>query len=90
MRDMPKKPWFSFHLPNYTHPDSQPERLFDRVVEQARAAEAAGFSQVTVMDHLYQIGGVGQVDEPMLEGGPSSTPSRVRRKPSGLGPRSAA
>ena len=65
---MPNKPWFSFHLPNYTHPDTRPEKLFDRVVEQAHAAEAAGFRQVTVMDHLYQIGGVGNVDEPMLEG----------------------
>ena len=62
------KPWFSYHLPNYTHPDARPEQLFDRVVEQAKTAEESGFRQVTVMDHLYQIGGVGQVDEPMLEG----------------------
>jgi len=60
--------WFGFHLPSYTHPDVPPERLFDRVVEQAKAAEEAGFGLVTVMDHLYQIQGVGQVDEPMLEG----------------------
>ncbi len=62
------KPWFSFHLPNYTHPGTPPAQLFDRVIEQARAAEDAGFAQVTVMDHLYQIPGVGEVDEPMLEG----------------------
>jgi F420-dependent oxidoreductase-like protein len=60
-------PWFGLHLPNYTFPDTPPERLFDRVVEQARAAEAAGFSLVTVMDHLYQIRGVGVETEPMLE-----------------------
>jgi F420-dependent oxidoreductase-like protein len=60
--------WFGFHLPSYTHPGTPPERLFDRVVEQAKAAEEAGFELVTVMDHLYQIHGVGQVDEPMLEG----------------------
>jgi F420-dependent oxidoreductase-like protein len=60
--------WFGFHLPTYTHPDTAPEHLFDRVVEQAQAAEEAGFDLVTVMDHLYQIGGVGSVDEPMLEG----------------------
>jgi F420-dependent oxidoreductase-like protein len=60
--------WFGFHLPSYTHPDTAPERLFDRVVEQAKAAEDAGFGVVTVMDHLYQIPGVGQIDEPMLEG----------------------
>jgi F420-dependent oxidoreductase-like protein len=61
-------PWFGLHLPSYTFPDSPPERLFDRIVEQARAAEAAGFGLVTVMDHLYQIGGVGAEDDPMLEG----------------------
>jgi len=60
--------WFGLHLPTYTHPDTQPDRLFDRVVEQAKAAEEAGFAVVTVMDHLYQIPGVGQIDEPMLEG----------------------
>jgi F420-dependent oxidoreductase-like protein len=62
------KPWFGLHLPSYTHPDTPPAQLFDRVVEQAQAAEAAGFRLVTVMDHLYQIGGVGAIDEPMLEG----------------------
>ena len=34
--------WFGLHLPSYTFPDTPPERLFDRVVEQARAAEEAG------------------------------------------------
>jgi F420-dependent oxidoreductase-like protein len=62
------KPWFGLHLPSYTFPDTPPERLFDRTVQQAQAAEAAGFSLVTVMDHLYQIGGVGSATEPMLEG----------------------
>ncbi|HEV8403854.1 MAG TPA: TIGR03560 family F420-dependent LLM class oxidoreductase, partial [Candidatus Limnocylindrales bacterium] len=60
--------WFGFHLPSYTHPETPPERLFDRVVEQAKAAEAAGFDLVTVMDHLYQIQGIGGPEEPMLEG----------------------
>ena len=62
------KPWFGLHLPYYTFPDTLPERLFDRVVEQARAAEAAGFSLVTVMDHLNQIPGSGPQTDPMLEG----------------------
>ncbi len=63
-----RHPWFGLHLPSYSHPDVPPERLFDLVVEQARAAEAVGFELVTVMDHLYQIQGVGPVTEPMLEG----------------------
>jgi F420-dependent oxidoreductase-like protein len=61
------RPWFGLHLPNYTFADTPTEALFDRVVEQARAAEDAGFSLVTVMDHLYQIDGVGAVTDPMLE-----------------------
>jgi F420-dependent oxidoreductase-like protein len=60
--------WFGLHLPSYTHPDTPPEQLFDRVVEQAKAAEVAGFDVVTVMDHLYQIAGIGGPEEPMLEG----------------------
>jgi F420-dependent oxidoreductase-like protein len=60
-------PWFGLHLPNYTFPDTPPERILDRVAEQARTAEAAGFTLVTVMDHLYQISGVGPVTDPMLE-----------------------
>jgi F420-dependent oxidoreductase-like protein len=63
-----KKPWFGLHLPLYTYPGASSAQLFDRVVEQAQAAEANGFALVTVMDHLYQITGVGAEDEPMLEG----------------------
>ena len=62
------QPWFGYHLPLYTYPGASSAELFDRVVEQAHAAEQAGFSLVTVMDHLYQIAGVGAEDEPMLEG----------------------
>jgi F420-dependent oxidoreductase-like protein len=61
-------PWFGLHLPRYTFPDASPAQLFDSVVEQVQAAEGAGFSTVTVMDHLYQIPGVGPVTDPMLEG----------------------
>src|SRR4051794_6034064 len=62
------KPWFGLHLPLYTFPGTSSAQLFDRVVEQAHAAEANGFGLVTVMDHLYQITGVGAEEEPMLEG----------------------
>jgi F420-dependent oxidoreductase-like protein len=55
-------------MPNYTYADSSPAKLFDQVVAQAQAAENNGFSLVTVMDHLYQIGGVGPEDNAMLEG----------------------
>src|SRR3954471_3389503 len=61
------KPWFGLHLPLYTFPGTSSAQLFDRVVEQAQAAEANGFGLVTVMEHLYQITGVGGEEEPMLE-----------------------
>lgn len=54
-------------MPNFTFPDVPRERLFDRVIENAKAAERAGFDLVTVMDHFYQIGGIGPETEPMLE-----------------------
>ena len=54
-------------MPNYTFPGAAPEQLFDRVVEQAQAAEKAGFDLITVMDHFYQIRGIGPETEPMLE-----------------------
>src|SRR2546429_874927 len=59
--------FFGFHIPNFTFPGVPADKLFDRVVENARAAERAGFDLVTVMDHFYQIRGVGPETEPMLE-----------------------
>jgi F420-dependent oxidoreductase-like protein len=59
--------FFGFHMPNYTFSGNAKDGLFGRVVENARAAEAAGFDLVTVMDHFYQIRGVGPETEPMLE-----------------------
>ena len=54
-------------MPNFTFPGLPREGLFGRVVENAKAAEAAGFDLVTVMDHFYQIGPIGPETEPMLE-----------------------
>jgi F420-dependent oxidoreductase-like protein len=59
--------FFGFHIPNYTFPGGSADSIFDRVTEQAQAAEKAGFDMVTVMDHFYQIGGIGPETEPMLE-----------------------
>src|SRR5256886_10079966 len=59
--------FFGFHMPNFTFPGVPPDKLFDRVVENAKAAERAGFDLVTVMDHFYQIRGVGPETAPMLE-----------------------
>jgi F420-dependent oxidoreductase-like protein len=59
--------WFGYHIPNFTFPGVAPEDLFDHVAGLAKAAEDAGFSLVTVMDHLYQIRGIGPETDPMLE-----------------------
>jgi F420-dependent oxidoreductase-like protein len=61
-------PFFAYHMPNFSFPGVPSEERFDRVVALAQAAESAGFTAVTVMDHFYQIGGVGPESEPMLEG----------------------
>jgi F420-dependent oxidoreductase-like protein len=61
------RPFFGYHMPSFTFAGVPDEGLFDRVVELARSAEAAGFDLVTVMDHFYQIGPVGSEEEPMIE-----------------------
>jgi F420-dependent oxidoreductase-like protein len=58
---------FGYHMPNYTFPGVPDEHLFDQVVELAGAAESAGFDLVTVMDHFFQIRGLGPEEGPMLE-----------------------
>lgn len=60
-------PFFGYHMPNYSFLGVPREALFDHVVRLAQAAESAGFDAVTVMDHFYQIDGVGSEDQPMLE-----------------------
>jgi F420-dependent oxidoreductase-like protein len=54
-------------MPTFTFPGVPGDRLFDRVAENAKAAENAGFDLVTVMDHFYQIRGIGPETEPMME-----------------------
>jgi len=56
-----------YQIPNFTYPETRPEEIFDRVVAQARAAEVSGYDRVMVMDHFYQLPGIGAPDEPMFE-----------------------
>src|SRR5580658_3507335 len=65
---------FGLQIPSFTYGDSGPGDgdpegggLFERVASIATTAEAAGFDSVWVMDHLFQIPGIGDVDEPMFE-----------------------
>jgi F420-dependent oxidoreductase-like protein len=56
-----------YQIPNFTYPGEAGSNIFRNVVEQAKAAEAAGFDRVFVMDHFYQLPGLGAPHEPMLE-----------------------
>jgi F420-dependent oxidoreductase-like protein len=56
-----------YQIPNYTYPGVPVEDLFDTVAAQAREAETAGFDTVLVMDHFYQLPGIGAPENAMLE-----------------------
>ena len=52
-----------YQIPNFTYPAGT--NIFDSVVAQAKAAEDAGFDRVLVMDHFYQLPGIGAHTEPI-------------------------
>lgn len=54
-----------YQIPNFSYPASG--NIFDQVVAQAKAAEAAGFDRLFVMDHFYQLPGIGDPDAEMFE-----------------------
>ncbi|MEI7755618.1 MAG: LLM class F420-dependent oxidoreductase [Actinomycetota bacterium] len=56
-----------YQIPNFTIPGAAGAATFQNVVDQAKAAEAAGFDRVFVMDHFYQLPGLGAPSEPMFE-----------------------
>ena len=56
------------HLPNFTYPGVGREAEFDTIVDIATTAERSGFSSISLMDHLHQIGMVGPPENAMLEG----------------------
>ena len=54
------------HLANFTYAGGSAQ-LGPDLARIAREAEASGVARLTVMDHLWQIGGVGPVENDMLE-----------------------
>jgi F420-dependent oxidoreductase-like protein len=69
-------------IPNFSY-GTGVEELFPTVIAQAQEADAAGFDSVFVMDHFYQLPGLGTPDQPMLEaytalGGLATTTSNVQ------------
>jgi F420-dependent oxidoreductase-like protein len=55
-----------YQMPNFSYSGPVAE-LFPTVIAQAREAEDAGFDAAFVMDHFYQLPGIGTPDQPMLE-----------------------
>jgi F420-dependent oxidoreductase-like protein len=55
-----------YQIPNFSYPGG-PSAIAPTVITQAQEAEAAGFDAVFVMDHFYQLPGLGTPDQPMLE-----------------------
>ena len=53
-------------VPSFTYPGGTPV-IGSKLAEIARTADDAGFSSLWVMDHFFQIRGVGTAEEPMLE-----------------------
>ena len=55
-----------YQIPNFTYPGTAAD-IGPTVIAQAREAESSGFDTVLVMDHFYQLPGIGAPEEPMLE-----------------------
>jgi F420-dependent oxidoreductase-like protein len=69
-------------IPNFSYGTGVAE-IFPTVIAQAQEAEAAGYDSVFVMDHFYQLPGLGTPDQPMLEayttlGGLAAATERVQ------------
>src|SRR6476659_8537127 len=54
------------HIADFTW-DGGPAGLRSQLADVAQRAEAAGFDRVSVMDHVWQIGPIGPVENEMLE-----------------------
>jgi F420-dependent oxidoreductase-like protein len=61
---------FGLQIPSFTYADpgvGDGRALFEKVATIATTAETHGFDSVWVMDHLFQIPGIGKTEEPMFE-----------------------
>ena len=58
---------YGLQLPKFTFPVPD-DQLFEHMAGMATAADDAGFSSLWVMDHFYQLPGLGGADDKMLEG----------------------
>lgn len=54
-------------IPSFSWPGG-PSELGSKLAEIAKTADETGFASIWVMDHFFQIEGIGPAEEPMLEG----------------------
>jgi len=58
---------FGLQIPSFTWPGG-PAAIGPTLARIVRTADDVGFDSIWVMDHFFQIRGVGPVEDPMLEG----------------------
>jgi len=58
---------FGIHNPSWLY-GNDPYQMFEELKRKAQWAEQRGYTWFSVMDHLIQIPGVGQPEEPFMEG----------------------
>lgn len=58
---------FALHNPSWVF-GSDPYEIFENVKRSAQWSEAHGFAMFSVMDHFVQLPGIGEIDEPFMEG----------------------
>ena len=56
-----------YQIPNFTYPGVSTDALFEAVAAQAVTAEQSGFDTVLVMDHFFQLPGLGAAYQEMFE-----------------------
>jgi hypothetical protein len=54
-------------IPSFTWPGGD-EEIGPKLAEIGRTADEADFASLWVMDHFFQIGVIGEPEDPMLEG----------------------
>ncbi|MGB0801383.1 MAG: LLM class flavin-dependent oxidoreductase, partial [Ilumatobacteraceae bacterium] len=56
-----------YQIPSFSYPEVDQSGVFAHVIRQAVEAENSGFDTVMLMDHFFQLPGLGQPDDYMLE-----------------------
>ncbi len=58
---------FGYHNASFQYLGDDDRPLVDAMIDRAQFVEDAGFTWYTLMDHFWQLGGIGHYDEPFVE-----------------------